>query len=400
MNMKSSIMHSRAGISVLEVLSAMLVALIGIAGVLVMIPFATKQGQVGLDLDRSNTVAENAIAMLELGEHDRVIAGAPTWIADAAGTRLAAPATVAIDPLGVIENGFASYGQFPPLSSITAASMNPNLGDMTDFPVIATMNLSNYVPSNPAGSEFVTFLKSDARRLCVNRDALVFNTEKDATGADLAELAPPLQVFDIDVASGLTLRRQYRGDVSWMSVMVPHLDSPTEIGSAPDNWKFEQNILVFKDRTLDQSNIIFPIAQVDLVEMGYGSDSGNADFLRTGSTVILYGEATDVRKNDWIMLLNQDPDLEDGYEVQVAFHRVIGLGATYRSRIDGNPRTPITLDGPNFSLRNADSTVPAVYAVHLVNFANTFPAETERKGHVVNVYQRTMRLKKDSVWHK
>ena len=398
MNSKILRPQPKLGLSVLEVLSSMLVALIGVAGVLVMIPFATKQGQAGFDLDRSNTVAANAIAMFEIGEHDRLVDGNPTWVTDDTTTPItliAAPDTLAIDPLGIVENG-AAYAQFPPASSITSAGFTAGTGGA--FPFIDVVNLSNYFPANAAATQFSAFTEADAVRMFVNRDSLVFNTEKDSAGTELDELAPPFQVRD--VSGGLDIRRQFRGDISWMTILSPLLDSPEVIaGDVPDQWKFEQHILVFKDRTVDQTDIIFPIAQVDLAEMGYvATGTGNNDYLRPGSTIIIDGTASDIRKNDWIMLVNQDPALEVGYQKQVGFFRVIGLGAEYDS--GGDTYTPITLDGPNFNLRNGGATIPDLYAVHLVNYPTTFPDDNDRKGHVVNVFQRTMRLKQESVWHK
>ena len=71
------------------------------------------------------------------------------------------------------------------------------------------------------------------------------------------------------------------------------------------------------------------------------SGTTEPDVLLPGSTVLIEGEALDVRKDDWIMLINEDPTLEAGFQKQIGFFRVIGLGG-YDS---GNDRTPITLDG-------------------------------------------------------
>ena len=57
---------SRHGITVIEVMAAMLVALIGVFGVLVLIPFSVQQAQIGLDQDAAALVANNAIEDLQI----------------------------------------------------------------------------------------------------------------------------------------------------------------------------------------------------------------------------------------------------------------------------------------------------------------------------------------------
>ena len=51
MNRKLSRIRNRDGISIIEVLTSMAVATIGVFGVMVMIPFAIRQSQLGLDND-------------------------------------------------------------------------------------------------------------------------------------------------------------------------------------------------------------------------------------------------------------------------------------------------------------------------------------------------------------
>ena len=58
--------NCRRGISIIEVMTAIVVALIGVFGTLVLIPFAIKQAQSGLDLDDGRNLAENSQAMFEI----------------------------------------------------------------------------------------------------------------------------------------------------------------------------------------------------------------------------------------------------------------------------------------------------------------------------------------------
>lgn len=55
----------RKGISIIEVLTSLAVATIGVFGVLVLIPFAVRQAQLGLDQDTADLVGRNAIEDLQ-----------------------------------------------------------------------------------------------------------------------------------------------------------------------------------------------------------------------------------------------------------------------------------------------------------------------------------------------
>ena len=64
-------MHRNDGITVIEVLTSLVVATI-VFGVLVLIPFAVKQSQLGLDQDAAGIVAANAVEDLQIYGFTRV----------------------------------------------------------------------------------------------------------------------------------------------------------------------------------------------------------------------------------------------------------------------------------------------------------------------------------------
>ena len=55
----------RAGLTVIEVLTSLTVAIIGVFGVMSLIPFAVRQTQTGLDLDAGNQFGRNAQEQFE-----------------------------------------------------------------------------------------------------------------------------------------------------------------------------------------------------------------------------------------------------------------------------------------------------------------------------------------------
>ena len=64
---------NRNGVTIVEVLTSIVVAVIGVAGVLVLIPFAVRQASVGLDLEEATAMAENAMARFEIEGFNRAL---------------------------------------------------------------------------------------------------------------------------------------------------------------------------------------------------------------------------------------------------------------------------------------------------------------------------------------
>ncbi|MEM9411442.1 MAG: hypothetical protein AAGA30_10030 [Planctomycetota bacterium] len=58
--------QNRSGVTIIEVLTSIVVAVIGVAGVLILIPFGIRQAQVGVDLENATTVGENATAQFQI----------------------------------------------------------------------------------------------------------------------------------------------------------------------------------------------------------------------------------------------------------------------------------------------------------------------------------------------
>ena len=61
----------RNGLSIIEVLTALIVAIIGVFGVLSLIPFAVSQTQLGLDLDNANLYGRNAQEQFESFDYEQ-----------------------------------------------------------------------------------------------------------------------------------------------------------------------------------------------------------------------------------------------------------------------------------------------------------------------------------------
>ena len=300
---------SRSGITIIEVLTAMVVAMIGVFGIMVLIPFAIKQAETGLDYDDANRVARNAVEQFEIGGHDRLIGGLPTWFAPddmdnvvrvgslpIPGPPDSVPPGIdvyVIDPLSIgfhANPGFNGFGQFPPASSFDPAfnSNYPRQGRYmpvvnNEFPYLPEANLGTYdsrinpdpVAPDPATPRLIPMEFAESVRMFRATDDLEFGTFDDFTTADMAtyapgvpdkKLLPPRMYFDS--AAGVELRRQARGEMSWQMILVPVKDDYVSTTFPADSssgsrwytrngaWKFRQFTLVYSNRVLDKSQMV------------------------------------------------------------------------------------------------------------------------------------------------
>ena len=312
---------NRQGLSVIEVLTSIVVALIGVFGVLAMIPFSVKQTQSGLDQDAATSMARNALSNFEAAGYKSVAGGFNqlSWVGDdGSGNPVPIFATTAtplvcIDPLGVVEQG--GFGNFP--GTFPFNSPSP-----ITIPVVNLLR--------PDGLQFDI---ADARRMFRLTDDLVFKESDNPDVAD-SDLLGPEQVFN-EVAAGAgavaLLNRQSTGAVSWCAVAEPIVNNPNALEI--DSFKFY--VLVFKDRITDAT------APETLMDAKLVTAP-------TGLAIPLSAVVTEsplalgtIRRNDWVMLINTsgDPALPPrGGEANIAFARV--------SNFAGNN---LTLDGPDFN---------------------------------------------------
>ena len=113
------------------------------------------------------------------------------------------------------------------------------------------------------------------------------------------------------------------------------------------------------------------------------------DFQSPLSTVYLSDAGVKVeggilRKNDWVMLINEDtsPSTLPGFELQLAFCRVVAFADGFGGATSVPPT--ITLDGPDFEFGPA-ANPRDTHIVHLKN--------------VVGVYERTFTPEGASNWN-
>jgi type II secretory pathway pseudopilin PulG len=364
------IRNHRTGFSIIEVLTSIVVAMIGVFGVMVLIPFAVKQAQTGLDSDAATVVARNAFDQFEISGYRNTSAWTTNSPAIGTAPMLANPANpeaFSIDPLGITENvGNVNHAKAVfPFHQTDVNGLAINAYPTSQPYQIRAVNLRT-----PTGQQMSV---ADARRMFRSADKLVFGNAIDSAVGGDADFNGPQQIFDVGTSGG-PLRRQTEGNISWSAIVVPVKDITSSASASSSAWKYRMYILVYKDRITDVTDdkSMMVTAKVD--------GSKTPGFASPLSTVFLSDDTVDVesgsfRKGDWVMLVNENASAPTGYKTQLAFCRVVNFA-------NGTPPT-ITLDGPDFEFGPGGSR--DTHIVHLKD--------------VVGVYERTFTPEGSSNWN-
>ena len=398
---------ARSGLSIIEVLTSVVVAMIGVFGVLALIPFAVKQASLGLDSDAAVTTARNAISQMEI-----IGMQIPqNWVLwnntaddavgyDPLGGDL--PGVFSLDPLAIAEiagtadpdvEDFYRDAAFPfrieDTSSVPFPTQQHHLVDSETGVGAAADDLG--IPAATFNSPSGFFDRELARRMCRAGNDLVFaepdlSDPADADGDGIADSSAsgPIQLFDQDDVDGdgidECLRRQSQGRISWSSIVVPFTNEP--FATTIERWSYRMYILVYKDRQFDPAVFnpdgtvqdlggAMTVALLDTSLTGPQSPVSIVDFQ---DPVSLSGA---VKRDDWVLLINRDPTAPAGFDRRLAFYRVVNF-----AEADDNNPASITLDGPDFDFGAAGTET---YIVHLKD--------------VLGVYERTFTPELESNWN-
>lgn len=270
----------RAGISIIEVLTAIVVAMIGVFGVMVMIPFAVSQAQQGLDQEKASSLALNAVSEWEV----RNYINTQRWAGVDGGGNLVplvgfSGRAYVIDPLGVVDranstppldsgvfpflhptvqaaiSGTGSYTFTPPMGAPVADSGSNDQNILIDRVTISNEAVLDTGVFSATASGMSRQL---ANHLFAWSSELVFNEPKDSDIAGSTiypdiDLAPPTQVMD-QMADGSMGVRQSLKDMDYIVVAVPsdvsasenYASSSLTIGDRVISWRCY--FVVFKNR--------------------------------------------------------------------------------------------------------------------------------------------------------
>jgi len=410
----------RSGVTIIEVLTSILIAVIGVAGVLVLIPFGIRQAQTGLDLREATAVAENAAQEFQMRGYAqlRTIGGKRVlpWIGldrELIRNNLEASLTyvaLAHDPSPPPPSSNFPVGWYfiDPLWLSTLA--NPATG----YPSIETLEqMFRFVGTDPSDeAAFLSGIPADglppafpryvhlldpipsvptiapislgvAARMFQSRDDLQFAVETDPiTGAEISEFSPPRPYLDLD-AGGVPMRRQFQGDITWSAVAVPKrkVSEVNLLGNQGLRTEgFDFHVLVFKNRSLQ--NPAGPIPNQDedprfLYTTLSSTPNANPNqiFSTAAITLDVAPGAINIRSGSWVMLINYDLNRQ----AQVGFYRV--LGSVPDEQL-------ITIDGSDFTINDE---LPDGSANRSKTFVIFFP-------EVVSVFKKQLILESESTF--
>jgi hypothetical protein len=391
LNQKIRTWRQRDGISIIEVLTSMAVATIGVFGVMVMIPFAVKQSQTGLDNDAANAVGRNAVeeiqiqGLLKLESINRPDPTDPTVDLLYDGLK-----RIVIRPDGATENRHFNTEFVPapwgfPIEDVIHLDPIGFSAGLYSFDIgggvftINSASLTNQVSTNELG--FLPghvfpahFSALEANRLCRSSDDLVYASDVEG----VLDTAPPQPIFDS--SDGSFTKRQSIGRISWSMFLVPE-KSPV-LAYAPAN-RFRTFTVVYRDRFIDPLDLEGSSYSWRLTDMaGEGAETSVAQIDLSSNPV----DPEEVVRGSWVMLINriplsaagetisgsppdQIPVAFEGYRTQVSFAKV--------TRVNSNG-TAVSVDGGSFNFVDPDLPMagPAgstqTYLVHLKNAVNVY----------------------------
>ena len=381
--------QARRGTSILEVLTTMLVATVGVFGVVALIPFAARQSELGLSQEDGINAARNLQQRLEATGYYN-----PFLWSD--GTNTALPnSAYATNPLTGGTRGIRGFC-LDPIGFATGTG-DPTVVDLAFFPN-SNIDLTANSFTNGTTAQFP--------RLLLN-----------AAGTEWVEGLPRFTVFDLNnveldsSSAGNLIKAKrlfgYDNDLVYQNPLQK-ADAPTQdylVNSANTNFKRATNgsisTMVFaiaRGDDLSQSNEYTFYTVVFNRRVNDPTVSSDRIFLVNtaalppviyGGGDIAYTELTafnpDTRRfgrNDWVMLLNANPSADptiDPDQIQsLQFYRV-----QEAYEVSGSER--LTLQGGDFKLTDSAGNYLPTYMIYMPD--------------VIAVYESTFRWEGNSTWN-
>jgi hypothetical protein len=383
----------RRGVTLIELMFAIGIMLVGLLGVAALIPLAGYEIGRGLTADRMSVTGRNAVQEFDIRNMRRV-----DMYVNPDGTRFnpklqsmhlfpAPQRTLAF----CIDPGYLHFhaGSTPPANRTPL--LFPSWGPLTNSPLKEARMHRIALRNQPGGAIMHRLL---AERLFVARDDLAVDRPADST-------LPPAQVYGAG-----TTRRQYNGSFSWFATLVPELHQPQ--GKFFDQYLLSIVVLESRDLLYDTglatTSRPLPISErvIEIDLLGGGIGGGEARLRTNGVSPV----PIDVRSGDWIMLSakaivsppidvaiarinNNDPpnlDTRDFFR----WYQVLNSELDPRRLDNGDWIRRISLEGPDWNRREwQDTTLPV---------ALRMPTRAVVVRDAVGVFEKTIRLENTSLW--
>lgn len=379
----------RRGVTLIELMFACGIVLVGLLGVAALIPLAGFEIDRGLTADRMSATGRNAVQEFDI----RSMRRADIYVNPDGSPFNPRFQSVHLFPAGqqsmsfCIDPGYLHFhaGSTPPANRTPL--LFPSWGPVTSRPGAEARMHRIALRNQPGGTIMHRLL---AERLFVARDDLAVDRPVDPT-------LPPEQVYGSAVS-----RRQYNGSFSWFATLVPELHQPTGVYD-----QYLLSVVVLDDRELGYDSGLAAITRpepvpervVDIQLLGGGFGGGEA-ILRNSIASPL---SIDVRTGDWIML-SAKAIISPPIPVAIAqnnpnvvtrdyfrWYRVMNSEFEPRRRQDGPGWfRHVTLEGPDWNRREwQDATLPQMLQM---------PTRAVVVSDVVGVFEKTIRLENTSLW--
>jgi hypothetical protein len=399
-------MHRR-GVSLMEVMFAIGVVAVGLAGVIAIIPLGLNLVGKGNVADRAMRTGLNAVEHFEARGMNRP----ERWMYDHPGifspvmnaTAFTTPPHVPSGYAFCIDPRFVSINSMDISSAAAYPTTNPTyFYDSRFFPYYAPTTSSATTPPglapwppvrrtteprmlritmlrNVPNQPLALMAPLQADLLFVERDDLVFNISDDVT------LTP-------DQDFGLGGVRQFEGLFSWFATLVPISDVS---GSLRNQYRLSVVVLHRRDLSMQMYQDLNTNNQWDAGEPPTGNERlvrvasfGSAGY--AGGDVILESDAVEdleLKTGEWIMLAGSRgvPSIESP---DFRWYRVAATETEPEQIAPNQWQRQATLIGSDWQRLEWHTSVPGSFR----------PTQATLMTGVVSVYEKTIRLETSSLW--
>ena len=251
----TAVVHSRCGLSLIEVLVAIFVVTVGLLGVVTLLPLSQKDASQGAIDDQVSLVGKSAWRDFVIRGMNRPGVwfygdGQPVY-----DQSLQTPPTFVLDPWLMARGQAQSFGNLPGIPRATLGDMNGNLC------------------SQDLADELFMF-----------SDDLIFQSPADTVGL-------PQQLF-----TGAGDKRSSAGLFSWMAVLSPELAAPQ---FKPVPGFYHLSVVIFHRRSFS----LDPLQNLQNEQVYVATASGGG---LGGVDVSISGDLQ-VKRNQWIALVSRNP---------------------------------------------------------------------------------------------